>query len=119
MSEPTDTFTLTSGAKVSRVFVAMTMLVLERWAADKPLVLYDAFMMATDSGYIPFGVNGKDIEDAGFTKSGVLKRDVASIVKCAVEMNGFDFTLKDPVARVGSCGRPPPECETASAVEPA
>lgn len=90
------TVVLRDGSEEPQVLVAALMVQLRQLFSSAPMVFYDAVMHAR-TGKQQF--NAARLEEIGLTQGGVMHDSIQHVIRSAVQGDGFNMILSDPVSR--------------------
>jgi len=89
---------LKNGAEEVKSFVLVTMLSLQRLMREKPIALYELVQLCMNNKHDLFGNAGEILEELGLVKNGVVHDSIRNIVLSAVEGDGCNMRLTNPLA---------------------
>ncbi len=100
---PTDLtiVTLTTGAQALNQIVDVVVPHLRDWSTSiqGAKTLYDLTQLVQDPDYLPAMSTMLALEEAGFTVDGQLADSIPDIVRAAVQGEGFNLRVVDPIRR--------------------
>ncbi|MGQ0527595.1 MAG: hypothetical protein ACT4OY_06160 [Alphaproteobacteria bacterium] len=103
-----ETVILKNGAEEAKPLVAVTMMSLEGLMQQNPIAFYELTMKARDSKHQFFGNAGQVLEKFNLVSAnGSMHDSIRNIVLSAVEGDGLDMTLGNPVKAQGGSGTAP------------
>lgn len=96
-----DVCTLKNGTEEAAVFVAATMLVINRMLDERPLHLYALHALAKDQNHRPFGATGRDLACGGLLSErgdGTyhMHSSLRNVVLSAVTVDGVNIRVSNP-----------------------
>jgi hypothetical protein len=90
---------LKNGSCESKILVAVFVATLRNLFTERPIHAYELVSKARDSTHKFFGRTGEDLQKLGLVESnGEMHESVRNVVLSAVQGDGFDMKLGDPVA---------------------
>ena len=94
-----EALTLKNGTVEARVVVTSTMMNLEALLTENPIAFYELVQVCRNPEHRIFSqVQVKSLEELGLLSSGKVHNSIKNVVLSAVEGNGLDMTLGNPVA---------------------
>jgi hypothetical protein len=99
---------LKNGSEELKGLVIVVMASLRHLMAEQPLALYELAMKARDKGHVIFGNLDKPLKEMALLEHGnTIHSCIKNIVLSAVEGDGFDMCLVNPIKEKG-CRRTRP-----------
>ena len=90
--------TLKNHTEEALSLVNVTMMSLRSLMKKSPMALYELVMKCKDNGHVCFGNTGKNLRNLSLVQAnGLVHGSIKNIVLSAVEGDGFDMVLTNPV----------------------
>lgn len=92
-----ETVVLKNGSKEVKALVVVVMMSLEELIGKDPITFYELVMFCRDQSHKFFGSTQGALERLGFLQNGTVHDSVRNIVLSAVEGDGLEMRLRNPV----------------------